>query len=148
MRRPYSLHVAEQREYTISDHDFGLEANSPSFTDVASKRIEIRIFVWLCKLSDIMASMALLQQRSRFARDWSGTNPEDDPEELGKAASIDNHLNEWQHEFEADMSECIETAGMEDLQKSISILRIISRYAYFQSLCVSNRLLTWDAQLS
>lgn len=128
MRRPYSLHLAPLREYTISDDDFGLEAKSPSFTDVRSKHIEIRIFVWLCKLSDIMASMALFQQWARFARDWSGSSHESDMEELERASAIDGDLNDWQHEFEADMSHHIKGDGTEDVQKSVSILRIISRY--------------------
>ena len=127
MRRPYRLHTAASEKYPISHVDFGLEAANPSFVDRHSKNLQIRAFIWLCKLSDVMAAMAIFQQRNRFAQDWSGQNLDSSAQELEEATAFEADLKDWQDSFEADMSDIIDGHGDEDLPIPISILRIISK---------------------
>jgi hypothetical protein len=71
MRRPYRLHRGPFEEDLTSELDFSFEAASYLTTEIQSKRIAIFAFVWLCKLSEIMAAIAVFQRQSKLSREWN-----------------------------------------------------------------------------
>lgn len=126
MRRPYRLHKDPYNEMMISELDFGLEATSPMFTDIRTKRIAIMGFVWLCKLSEIMAAIAVFQRRNRFSRDWATDGVGISPSELEQVSVFDRALREWQDAFEAH---AIDLVGHDEKDSLIPfiILRVVCK---------------------
>ncbi|KAF4630029.1 hypothetical protein G7Y89_g8117 [Cudoniella acicularis] len=126
MRRPYRLHKAPFEEDLISQLDFGLEARSPSSTvDMQSKQTAILAFIWLCKLSEIMAAIAIFQQRTRFSRAWNGDSIGNSMSELDEVRIFDRDLSKWKEDFEGDASDVILGHGNQDVPTPVSILRIV-----------------------
>jgi hypothetical protein len=126
MRRPYRLHKAPYEEQLISQLDFGVEAASPSYTDIETKRISILAFVWLCKLSEIMAAIAVFQRRNRFLRDWDGESVGSSASELKEAMEFDRDLCKWKEDFEADVV-CLMNRRDKDIPVPFTILRVVCK---------------------
>jgi hypothetical protein len=126
MRRPYRLHKDPFQEPLISELDFGLEATSPLYTDVQSKRIAISGFIWLCKLSEIMAAIAVFQRRNRFSRDWDGDGIGISTSELEQVSAFERDLREWKEAFEAH---AVDLAGRNEKDSAIPfiILRVVCK---------------------
>ena len=64
MRRPYRLHRGPSEEDMFSQLDFSFEATSYPSVELQLKQIATLAFLWLCKLSEIMAAIAVFQQRT------------------------------------------------------------------------------------
>ena len=126
MRRPYRLHKAPFQEKLITELDFGLEATSPAFTDIESKRISILAFVWLCKLSEIMAAIAVFQRRNRFSRDWNGESVGSSTSELKEVTAFDRDLTKWKEAFEDDVVKLMDQGNL-DVPVAFTILRIVCK---------------------
>lgn len=127
MRRPYRLHREPFQDPMTLEQDFGLEAVSPVFTDIQRKRIEIAGFVWLCKLSEIMAAVAVFQRRNRFARDWVGDSSVD-MSELAELRDLDQDITNWSMAFETHVNAKIHQNGKTDLVVPFVILRVVCKY--------------------
>jgi hypothetical protein len=126
MRRPYRLHKDPFEETLISELDFGLEATSPLYTDVHSKRISVMAFIWLCKLSEIMAAIAVFQRRNRFSRDWDGDAGSMSASELKDISSFDQDLKDWKEAFEAHATDLTGHDGKDSAVPFI-ILRVVCK---------------------
>lgn len=148
MRRPYRLHKDPFEEPLISELDFGLEATSPFYTDIQSKRVSIMGFIWLCKLSEIMAAIAVFQRRHRFSRDWDGDAGGINASELEEVSGFDQDLKDWQQSFEA---EATDIAGRDGKDSAIPfiILRVVCKWVpSFPPLFVSDFLLSFSLAVS
>ncbi|RDL40752.1 Uncharacterized protein BP5553_00731 [Venustampulla echinocandica] len=124
MRRPYRLHKAPFEEEMISQVDFGMEATSPLFTALESKQASMLAFIWLCKLSEIMAAIAVFQRRNKFSREWAGESAGTSTEELQDVRAFDEDLSQWKEGFEAEAVGLIEH-GDQDVAVPFSVLRIV-----------------------
>lgn len=126
MRRPYRLHKDPFQESLISELDFGLEATSPLYTDIQSKRIAIMSFIWLCKLSEIMAAIAVFQRKNRFSRDWDADGIGISTSELEQVSVFDQDLKDWKDAFEAA---AIDMAGRKEKDDAVPfiILRVVCK---------------------
>jgi len=123
LRRPYRLHNITTTGELPSYGDFSIEATEPSFLDLPSKRLAMLSFVWLCRLSEIMARIAHFQRQFRFSLEWNGTvDVSSGSEEI---YDLDRQLDEWRSNFEASMSERDE-ARQAVFAPSVTLLRIVS----------------------
>jgi len=125
MRRPYRLHRAPFEETLISQVDFGLERKYPSYTDFQSKQISMLAFIWLCKLSEIMAAIAVFQRRTRFSRDWNGESIQTSVEELLDVVKLEQELRKWKEEFEAAAVDVVKDHDYPDTLVPMNILTIV-----------------------
>jgi hypothetical protein len=124
MRRPYRLHVTTPfADNSLTAMDFGQEATSPSYTDRQSKRNDIGLFIWLCKLSNIMAAILIFQEHAQFSRNWNGENTGDSVSELKQIAVFYRALKIWKDDLETWTVGHIGTS--EELPVSFYILRIL-----------------------
>lgn len=105
MRRPHRLHKAPIDDDVISEYDFGLEAKYPSYTDKKSKKVAVLAFIWFCKLSKIMESIAVTQRKNKFSRDWNGEQASVSKGELEEVIRLDEELREWGEGFEAEVGQ-------------------------------------------
>ncbi|PVH69062.1 hypothetical protein DL98DRAFT_661875 [Cadophora sp. DSE1049] len=124
LRRPYRLHHITATAVLPSERDFGIEATEPSFMDLPLKHLAILSFVWLCRLSEIMARIANFQRQvvQVFAR-WNGTV--DVSSGFEEIYDLDRQLDQWRSNFETSVSE--KTEAEEVLfAPSVTLLRIIS----------------------
>jgi hypothetical protein len=103
--------------------DFGQEATSPSYTDRQSKRNDIGLFIWLCKLSNIMAAILIFQEHAQFSRNWNGENTGDSVSELKQIAVFYRALKIWKDDLETWTVGHIGIS--EELPVSFYILRIL-----------------------
>lgn len=126
MRRPYRLHKDPFEEPLISELDFGLEATTPLYTDVHSKRISVMAFISLCKLSEIMAAIAVFQRRNRFSRDWDGNSNSVNASELEAVSAFDQDLKDWMESFEAHATDLAGRDGKDSATPFI-ILRVVCK---------------------
>jgi hypothetical protein len=126
MRRPHRLHTTSQSQNIITEKDFGLEAQRPYYTDLKSKRVAMVSFIWFCKLSNIMASIAIFQRQNKFSRDWNGENSKDSSSELDQVRQFDRELETWRDEFE---SAILDVLGNDSPARAVfipvALLRII-----------------------
>jgi hypothetical protein len=143
MRRPHRLHKALLEDDIVSKSDFGVEAKYPSYTDFKSKQVEILAFIWFCRLSRIMETIAIVQRQNRFVRDWNGDNVENITSELEEVISLQDKLDTWLKEYEIGVSEA--TAGDEsdgNLPIHISTLRIMVQYVLLNEINLGINVLT------
>ncbi|PVH74660.1 hypothetical protein DL98DRAFT_658625 [Cadophora sp. DSE1049] len=112
MRRPHRLHKAPSltHDHLITSSDFGLEAQYPSYLDVESKQLAMLSFIWFCKLSKIMARIAVVKGRMRFERDWDGDSGVDEDEGrveegLMEMDVFERELRGWLEGFEGVVEE-------------------------------------------
>jgi hypothetical protein len=129
MRRPYRLHRGPFEEELISELDFSFHAASYLATEIQSKRIAIFAFVWLCKLSEIMAAIAVFQRQTKFSREWSGEQVGNNTSELDEVIAFDQELRKWKDEFE-DALEVLWNPSLcntQDVPLPVSILRIVCK---------------------
>lgn len=103
MRRPYRLHKVPVECTIVTEFDFGIEAYNPSFSSLPSKQMAMFAFIWLCKLSEIMATIAVFQQQAKFSRDWTGCVGSSC--DLDKAYAFDQNLEVWTADFEYAVSD-------------------------------------------
>jgi hypothetical protein len=96
MRRPYRLHRGPFEEDLISELDFSFEAASYLATEMHSKRIAIFAFIWLCKLSEIMAAIAVFQRQSKFSREWNGEQVGNNTSELDEVIAFDQEIKKME----------------------------------------------------
>lgn len=130
MRRPYRLHRGPSEEDMISQLDFRLDAASYATDEIQQKEIANLAFIWLCKLSEIMAAIAVFQQRTRFSREWNGESIRNSISELVEVTAFDRDIRKWKDEFEADVDDVIgNQPGLDDQDVPIpvSILRIVCK---------------------
>jgi hypothetical protein len=130
MRRPYRLHRGPSEEDTISQFDFRLDVASYAADEIHQKEIANLAFVWLCKLSEIMAAIAVFQQQTRFSREWNGESIRNSISELVEVTAFDRDIRKWKDEFEADVDDVIgNQPGLDDQDVPIpvSILRIVCK---------------------
>jgi hypothetical protein len=128
MRRPHRLHRAIIEDDNISESNFGVEAKYPSYTDLKSKQVEILAFIWFCRLSRIMETIAIVQRQNRFVRDWNGDSGANIISELEEVSTLHEELNTWLEEFEVAVSETIEDekyVSDDNVPIHISTLRIM-----------------------
>ena len=114
----------------ITQRDFSPEAMSYSELELQSRRIAILAFIWLCKLSEIMAAIAVFQQRTKFSREWNGENIQDSISELEEVIMFDREIRNWKNEFEADVLHVIQVQSDQDDQDiplPVCILRIVCK---------------------
>lgn len=128
MRRPNRLQEVENLRGIIGEGDFGLEATFPSHMTVQSKRKSIAIFIWLCKLSNIMAELAHFQRGIQFERDWntSGTGGSITESEFHQVLTFDKRLHSWRKDFEAVVKASSRGPPPDDNNTGVYILRLIS----------------------
>jgi hypothetical protein len=130
MRRPYRLHRGPSEEDMISQFDFRLDVASYAADEIHQKEIANLAFVWLCKLSEIMAAIAVFQQQTRFSREWNGESIRNSISELVEVTAFDRDIRKWKDEFEADVDDVIgNQPGLDDQDVPIpvSILRIVCK---------------------
>lgn len=131
MRRPYRLHRGPCEEALLTPTDFDLKVTADQQrTDIQSKRIAILAFVWLCKLSEIMAAIAVFQRQTRFSREWNGEDVRDSTSELEQVTAFDRDIREWKEQFEADAFEATRNESINDSQDipiPFYILRIVCK---------------------
>lgn len=138
MRRPHRLHKAPSLTYDhlITCSDFGLEAQYPSYLDIESKQLSMLSFIWFCKLSKIMARIAVVKGRMRFERDWDGNSGADQDEArvekgLKEMDGFERELRGWLEGFEGVVEERLglsrEVGGGVDggVPVAVSTLRIM-----------------------
>jgi len=125
MRRPHRLHKAPEDDVMVSESDFGLEAQYPSYTDRKSKQLALLAFISFCKLSKIMEAIAVAQRRNRFARDWNGENSATTASELEEVDKLYHELKRWSDEFENAVSEATREDIDQNVWVPISTLRIV-----------------------
>jgi hypothetical protein len=128
MRRPHRLHRVPSEVFIISAKDFGLEEVTPFYTNTESKRIEILAFIWLCKLSEIMAAIAVFQNRINFDRDWNGASSGSSSTELEEIIILDGRLEFWRDSFK---SAVYEATGDDDhlaVPVPVSVLYILHQF--------------------
>ncbi|RFU30621.1 hypothetical protein B7463_g5723, partial [Scytalidium lignicola] len=126
MRRPQRLHKIPEGEEDaiITESDFGSEANYSSFTDLSSKKSAMLTFIWFCKLTKIMANIAVAQRKHKFSRDWNGDAVGNTASELEEVNKLDVELNSWLEEFENAAAKA--TRGDKIIPVPISTLRIMA----------------------
>lgn len=107
----------------ITAEDFGLESTEPSFSDLPSKRIAMLAFIWLCKLSETMAGIAVFQQQVKFSKDWNGTT--DSSSDLEEVYKFDRQLEKWNADFEKSLSDLLGDSKR-SYSTPVVFLRIIS----------------------
>jgi hypothetical protein len=129
MRRPYRLHRGPFEEDIITQQDFSPDAMSCSALEFQSRRIATLAFIWLCKLSEIMAAIAVFQQRTKFSREWNGENIQDSISELEEAIVFDREIRNWKNEFEADVLDVdqVQSDHAQDVSLPVCILRIVCK---------------------
>jgi len=127
MRRPYRLHKAPFEEELVSTSDFCSGPSVLQSTETGSKRISILAFIWLCKLSEIMAAIAVFQQRAKFSREWNGESVENSKSELDEVTAFERDIIQWKQAFETDVNELTGCQDDHDVPISISILRIVCK---------------------
>lgn len=126
MRRPHRIHKAPISCNGISEIDYGLEARYPSYTDRESKKVSILAFVWFCRLSKIMESIAVAQRKNKFSRDWNGEQDIATSEELEEVVRLDRELRTWGDQFEVAIEEFKEKDDIDPVVwVPISTLRIM-----------------------
>jgi hypothetical protein len=126
LRRPHRLHKVPSEVAVISEQDFGSEEVAPFYTDIGSKRMEILAFIWLCRLSEIMAAIAAFQNRINFDRDWNGAGSGDNSAELEDVILLDRRLDSWRASFEIAVHEAtVEDDNHRPVPVSVSILYIL-----------------------
>jgi hypothetical protein len=114
----------------ISQFDFRLDVASYAADEIHQKEIANLAFVWLCKLSEIMAAIAVFQQQTRFSREWNGESIRNSISELVEVTAFDRDIRKWKDEFEADVDDVIgNQPGLDDQDVPIpvSILRIVCK---------------------
>lgn len=114
----------------ISPVDFDLEAMANSDVGIHSKHIEMLAFIWLCKLSEIMAAIAVFQRRTKFSREWNGDDVGNTISELEEVTAFDQDIRKWKEDFETDAFEALRDQPVRDSQDiptSFSILRIVCK---------------------
>ncbi|KAH8803134.1 hypothetical protein F5884DRAFT_861470 [Xylogone sp. PMI_703] len=127
MRRPQRLHKipeGEEEDNIITESDFGPEAKFPAFTDLPSKKSAMLTFIWFCKLSKIMANIAVAQRKHRFSRDWSGDEVGNTESELVEVNKLDAELQCWLQDFENAAAEV--TKLIKIVPVPISTMRIMA----------------------
>lgn len=130
MRRPYRLHRGPCEEEIISPADFGLEPAVYSVPEMQSKRIAATAFIWLCKLSEIMAGIAVFQQQTNFSREWNGVAVGESTSELEEVIGFDREIGKWKDEFESgvlDMTTDQALAEDDEVPMPVCILRIVCK---------------------
>ncbi len=130
MRRPHRLHKASFDSHVIDESDFGLEAKYPSYIDMESKRVAMLAFIWFCKLSKIMARIAVVKGRHRFERDWNGGEREEGIEEgLKEMDGFERELRGWLEGFEGAVEDAlgISREVEQSVPVTVSTLRIIAQ---------------------
>lgn len=126
MRRPHRLHKTAKKSADIEETDFGIEERCPQYSDIRTKRVNMLAFMWLCKLSRIMEELAVIQRRTKFARDWEGNKMENIMPELKELNCLHQELKSWLHEFEINLTFI---TGKDEYEVPISVLtlRIIAK---------------------
>lgn len=130
MRRPYRLHRGPCEEELLLPLDFGLKATVYVVPEIQSRQIATLSFIWLCKLSEIMAAIAVFQQRTRFSREWNGESIGSSISELDEVIVFDREIRKWKDDFETDVLEVIGDHSVkdnEDVPIPVSILRIVCK---------------------
>lgn len=92
-----------------------------------SKRIAMLAFTWFCRLSDIMAAIAVFQRQSKFSRDWNGDNILDCSSELKSVKRLDQALETWKKDFEAAIIDVLGEDKPQIIPIPVAILQIISQ---------------------
>lgn len=104
LRRPYRLQETRSVTPPLRESDFGRELLLPRYSDRTEKRSMVTCFIWLCKLSDIIVTIANLHERSRFGREWHEGSEEIDPytfdDDFHEAAVLESRLTQWQSGFQ------------------------------------------------
>ena len=127
MRRPHRLHETSIKDTFITEDDFGLEAKFPSYTNIRMKRVTILAFMWLCRMSLIMEKLAIIQRRTKFARDWDGDEAENIIPALEELNRVHQQLKAWIKEFETEIAEAMENETGNEVPIPVSILRIVAK---------------------
>lgn len=127
MRRPHRLHKTSIKDAFITENDFGLEAKYPSYTDLRMKKVTMLAFMWLCKLSLIMEELAIIQRRTKFARDWDGDKAENIVPALEELNRVHQELKDWIKEFEAEIADAMENETGKEDPIPVSTLRIVAK---------------------
>ena len=130
MRRPYRLHRGPSEEDMISQLDFRLDVESYTADEIQSKEIANLAFIWLCKLSEIMASIAIFQRKTNFSREWNGVSIGNSTLELEDVTALDRDIRKWKDEFEANVDRVIGNQSGhngQDVPVPVSILRIVCK---------------------
>ncbi|KAH7333080.1 hypothetical protein BKA65DRAFT_596698 [Rhexocercosporidium sp. MPI-PUGE-AT-0058] len=103
-----TISTSSYQEQLITEDDFGLEAKFPSYLDRESKHVSMLSFIWFCKLSKIMARIAVAKGRQKFERDWNGGEDEEGVEEgLRKLDGFERELRGWVEGFEGVVEEVL-----------------------------------------
>ncbi|KAI9811866.1 MAG: hypothetical protein M1827_005217 [Pycnora praestabilis] len=133
LRRPEELRVDYSTNSAVRREDFGFESCFPSFTDLRSKAWTIEVFLWLCKLSEIMGQIMDFQRRHHYVPCTVsvGEGRAVKPRELLGVAELDRQLMTWRRDFLKAFKDAV--ADSSAVKKHFYILRIISEYVIIRS---------------
>ena len=128
MRRPYRLHKAPFEEMLMSTDDISLEPSTSYLpTEARFTRTPTLEFIWLCNLSEIMAAIAIYQQRANFSREWNNGHVENDTSELKEVETFERDIKNWKDAFEGDVEQMISGQDHHDVPIAVSSLRIVCK---------------------
>lgn len=114
----------------VTPTDFGLESTAYDVPEMQTRRIATMAFIWLCKLSEIMAAIAVFQQQTRFSREWNGVTLGDSTSEFEDVIAFDRGIRKWKDEFESDVAEMNRNRALPEdgeVPVPVSILRIVCK---------------------
>jgi hypothetical protein len=114
LRRPHRLQEAESDWALIKETDFGIEVLHPRYVDVGYKRAMAKAFISLCKLTDIMRTIAVFQENNRFEREWSegSISREAIMTELTEVSRFDKQLKDWKDEYKEFNKKVLENTAL------------------------------------
>lgn len=105
LRRPHRLQEAESDWAQIEESEFGAEVIFPRFVDTQTKKTTVRAFIWFCRLTDIMRTIAVFQENNRFEREWSDGHLDRQAliSELTQVSIFDRQLKDWRRDYEKSL---------------------------------------------
>jgi hypothetical protein len=120
MRRPDRLHETQAGRRAVSEVDFRMEAQT----------MDMFAFVWLCKLSEIMADIAIFQRDNKFSRDWNANDSCVGLSEAEKVIGLEQELRSWRGHFEMAALKVVSGDRFHNIQVPHSNLRILNQSVY------------------
>jgi hypothetical protein len=117
-----------------------------------SKRIAATAFIWLCKLSEIMAGIAVFQQQTNFSREWNGVAVGESTSELEEVIGFDREIGKWKDTFESEVLDMTTDQALsedDEVPMPVCILRIVCKCVSTHSgaFCTSQELTIVYGQL-
>ncbi|KIX06613.1 uncharacterized protein Z518_04589 [Rhinocladiella mackenziei CBS 650.93] len=101
LRRLHRLHEKNSTWPMVTSADFGAEAICPKYMPLNSKKVMMGAFIWLCKLSELMAEIGEFQLKTGFDREWRGKPEETNAimQRIVQTSKFESRVNAWVVEF-------------------------------------------------